>query len=165
MKLIPLNKNCYKPKCQTLGSYFVILFKLVIQIKDKKREVQVMQSGVQTLPQGRPVWRACMGANSRLTVECEEGPTLHKLQEIIFTQIHSITIWPCLLLFHLKLKRKLWCWFSKLTRRGDNYILSLPEKFFLTNNTNRNVFLKAGQVIESQWRPEENCMEKWNPYG
>lgn len=49
MKLIILNEICYMPKCYTLSSYFVIFFKLVIQIGvlvgNQSVGVQLMQSG------------------------------------------------------------------------------------------------------------------------
>jgi len=116
-------------ECHTLGFYFEI-FQLEILVGRNK--VHLMQSRCKH--QVGPMWRSCIGA-----LESDRYSTKRELQYIssFSDQLKKNT----LAAFHSNKKNGLWCWFSKLTRIDDHYILFRPEKLFLTNNTVRNVSL------------------------
>lgn len=140
-------------------SYFAICFKLVIQIEilvDRHkvwgsswcsrvtyhRSDQYEGHALEQTPGNGGMWG---------------GPILHKPESSInhtffSPQIHSITIWPFLLLF-TKIKTDFGGGFINSPEIGDNYILSWPGRLLLTINPNIN-FQKHTGILHSDniWR-------------
>lgn len=102
VKLISLNKNCYKPEYHILGSYFVILIQIEILVGRHEVWSPVDAVGVTYHRSDQyegHAWEQTPG-NSGMW----GGPIQHKPESTInystfFSSIHSITIWPFLVLF------------------------------------------------------------------
>lgn len=163
----PSTKTATNLNCHMSGSYFVIVLKLVVWVEIRVSRQSVGRPADAThhgsdqyeghasarTPGNSGMWGGYDTNLNRQYFFFFSPSDPHDNHMTIFVAFHGHWNW-------------LWCWFSELTRKGDDYILSLPGKLLVGtqdckrmailhngNNWCRNVKVVYGQMVKGRLWP------------